>query len=179
MVFSSHSLILYTQERGVHCGTMVWHALVRQHGHHCPLMRHGSALKRRICAVVDSSGYFWAKRPANEGDGTLLVGVTEAFMEDKVPGDVDKVTLCHNGVKESEATCMSFTICWSGLKMGEGDELYHSVWSNEEGAVTINIRDIPFVPKDVQFIQLNNAIAKDSSLFSENIHVLEVKGAGI
>jgi hypothetical protein len=120
---------------------------------------------------VDPSGYFWAKQP--KGESFYLVGVTEAFMKDKVPGDVDAVFLSIGG---KAATSLSFNIAWSGLKIGEGDELYHSVWSNEEGTLSVDLQDIPFVPKNAQqqSVRINDALLKEPALLDEDSHILEI-----
>ncbi len=124
---------------------------------------------------MDSSGYFWAKQPkVGSASSNLLVGVTEAFLKDKVPGDVESVFLSSVGGK-SEIS-LSFNVAWSGLKIGEGDELYHSVWSNEEGILSVDLKDISLVPKNAQqqSVRINDALLKEPALLDEDCHILEI-----
>jgi hypothetical protein len=79
--------------------------------------------------AVESSAHFWAERSGAGSKARLRVGVTDSFMDVKVPGDVDSVVLYSSekgGAGGGTPSSMALEICWSGLKIGEGDELYHS-----------------------------------------------------
>jgi hypothetical protein len=57
------------------------------------------------------------------------VGLTDHAMEKHVLGDIDSVSLCSTSIK----------VHWSGLKMSEGDELYHTIWEEAAGEHTIEL----------------------------------------
>ena len=122
-------------------------------------------------AVLDSSGYFWAKQQSST---TLLLGVTTTFLEEKVPGDVERVFLSKAG-SSNTTTSLTLNFEWSGLKIGEGDELYHSVWSNEEGTASIDLVNISIIPKvNMELVQINDLLLKDPSSLDDDCHILEI-----
>jgi hypothetical protein len=126
--------------------------------------------------VLDSSGYFWAKQQQIGGvaSSTLLLGVTTTFLEEKVPGDVERVFLSKTG-SSNTSTSLTLNFEWSGLKIGEGDELYHSVWSNEEGTASIDLVNISIIPKvNMELVQINDLLLKDPSSLDDDCHILEI-----
>jgi hypothetical protein len=69
------------------------------------------------------------------------MGITQALFEREIGGgDIDSISM--------NATSSSVSLNWSGLKITDGDELYHTVWSNTEGVKEVAVRQLlPFVPE--------------------------------
>ena len=79
------------------------------------------------------------------------LGMTDTFMDDHVHGDIDRVSL--DG--------MTLKIEWSGLKLSDGDELYHTIWSNTEGVVHIDLSTV--LMPDQRILQVNTNTAGEKT----------------
>ena len=110
----------------------------------------------------------WIKPVADEP--SYHVGVTDHFIVNRVFGDVDAIRIS-DGV---DAEQPHFEIDWSGMKVGEGDELYHSVWSNEEGSFTLKPQQI--LAPDLQYtvLEMNKELTTDVALFDDNTWLFKV-----
>jgi len=72
----------------------------------------------------------WLKRHV---DKTYLFGLTESYLDNILDrGDIDSIDACaENGIR----------IQWSGLKVTEGDELYHCQYTNIYGTESFQFPD--------------------------------------
>ena len=64
-----------------------------------------------------------------EGQRGWRVGLTDHVLEAHVLGDIDSVSISGTSIK----------VHWSGLKMSEGDELYHTIWEEASGVHKIEL----------------------------------------
>ena len=62
----------------------------------------------------------------------LLIGVTKDCFDRDMLGDVDAVAY--------DADRGVIQLRWSGLAISDGDELYHTVWSNIEGTKDLCVK---------------------------------------
>ena len=95
--------------------------------------------KRRYTA----NGHYWIRmtKPEKENVSYLEIGVTDHIFDTVIFGTIDSVSVPNIGDKNFSLQS-SLALNWSGLKVGTGDELYHSVWENVEGAFKVE----PFLP---------------------------------
>jgi hypothetical protein len=116
----------------------------------------------------ESTVDFWIK-PVIASDAKSMsyhVGITEHFITSRIFGDIDSIAY----MKSRSPVPSVFQIQWSGMKVGEGDELYHSVWSNEEGELVMDVHEM--LPKDLKqsytVLEVNESIIADVSHFNED-----------
>jgi len=92
----------------------------------------------------------WLKRHVNQ---TYLFGLTESFL--------DKV-LDHGDIDSINATVHGINVQWSGLKVTEGDELYHCQYVNVYGTESFQF------PDSTRIIEIN----KDNVLLGKQLNRL-------
>ena len=90
-------------------------------------------------------GSFWVRAIPFSDKGavsTLLeMGVTQTLFDREIHGEIDTVT--------TNQSSSSVSLNWSGLKITDGDELYHTIWSNIEGVKQMDVRQLlPFVSEN-------------------------------
>jgi hypothetical protein len=105
-----------------------------------------------------------------------MVGVSDAWLDEKVPGDVDKVTLSSSSTSTSGS---ALHIEYSGLSYSEADELYHSVWSNTEGTVSLTAESMlpPHIISTLDEVTVNPSVLKPPYLINESTWLFRVKTA--
>lgn len=89
-------------------------------------------------------GRFWVRAASSSEKNTtstvLEMGLTRALFDREIPGDIDSMSF--------NAISSSISLSWSGLKISDGDELYHTIWGNIEGVKEVDVRQLlPFVPE--------------------------------
>ena len=98
---------------------------------------------------------------------SIYLGITEDYITEKILGDIDNISI--------DDSTESLNIEWSGLKCGEGDELYHSVWENTEGIETVTLQNIINTPIKKFSLSLNREILSDYSRITEDNYVFEIQ----
>jgi hypothetical protein len=123
-----------------------------------------------------SAARFWHHRESESDPTVLVVGVSDAWLEEKVPGDVDKVTLSSSSTSTSTS---ALNIEYSGLSYSEADELYHSVWSNTEGTVSLTAESMlpPHIIPTLDEVTVNPSVLKAPYLINESTWLFRVKTA--
>lgn len=118
--------------------------------------------------MYTSNGHYWIRAiksntPNIDANTNTLahfeIGLTQNVLDNEIRGTVDKMNLLSIGKNEKEKENENenenkISLYWSGLEVGTGDELYHSVWKNLEGIFTVE----PFLPirlKDLNVYEYN------------------------
>jgi len=103
------------------------------------VVRAGKAIARRRSSSSRYSQAFstrlfspkndiWIRRDVTRSKNSHDVGLTPAFLDDIIDlGDVDSITREGNELH----------LKWSGLKISDGDELYHCSYENVHGKIII------------------------------------------
>ena len=95
--------------------------------------------RRRLLGTVPTRKYtpcgsYWIQ---HDNSSVAEMGITTRFFDQEIPdGEIEKMTLhpwCVGG---------GVSLHWSGLKITDGDELYHTVWTNTEGAKEVDLQDL-------------------------------------
>ena len=137
-------------------------------------------ITRRVTAQTgrcsSSAAKFWHHRESESDSTVLMVGVSDAWLDEKVPGDVDKVTLSSSSTSTSGS---ALHIEYSGLSYSEADELYHSVWSNTEGTVSLTAESMlpPHIIPTLDEVTVNPSVLKAPYLINESTWLFRVKTA--
>ena len=105
-----------------------------------------------------ADGHYWIRttKPEKENVSYLEIGVTDHIFDTVIFGSIDSVSVPIVGDKKFSLQ-PSLALNWSGLKVGTGDELYHSVWENVEGTFKIE----PFLPTklfDLNILEYNSKL---------------------
>jgi hypothetical protein len=87
-------------------------------------------------------GSYWLE--ISDRGGSMDVGITRCLFDKEIFGDVDK----------SVISSTSLSLHWSGLKISDADELYHTVWQNVEGVKEIDLKQLPNVSSDCR-VEMN------------------------
>ena len=117
-----------------------------------------------------NDGYYWIReiKADEHGSNLVEVGLTDHLFNTRILGSIDSVTVPNMDVKNGLIpTASSFAIHWSGLKVGTGDELYHSVWENVDGVFNIE----PFLPLKMDTLsisELNDKMLKKKMDFDDD-----------
>ena len=108
--------------------------------------------------LYTADGYYWIRMLKADVDKRrhFEIGMTKYLIDTEIRGIVDSISLpdisrngIENGNSNGDEKSSSLTIHWSGLEVGTGDELYHSVWKNIDGIFLVE----PFLP--LKLIDLN------------------------
>lgn len=125
-------------------------------------------------------GNYWIKTQTAQAGNEYMVeiGLTKHAFDTAIAGSIDSIS-----VPADKTTPLK--IHWSGLKVGTGDELYHSVWENVEESfevepfLPIKLSTIPEV--DYNFVSMKNtkSLEDDEWLFrfstsDSKLHVLGI-----
>mmetsp|Transcript_16097 Transcript_16097/g.16230 ORF Transcript_16097/g.16230 Transcript_16097/m.16230 type:complete len:177 (-) Transcript_16097:34-564(-) len=120
--------------------------------------------------IVSASHNYWIQPySANKLDSPLSaiyqIGVTDKFITENIFGSIENIEYSSNS-SDTNSTNVSFRLHWAGLKIGEGDELYHSVWDNIEGYCEIDLKQILPNAISYELIRINYDLSKDVDLLS-------------
>ena len=103
------------------------------------LKNAGNVRLRRLLSTIPTRKYtpcgsYWIQ---HDKSNAVEMGITTLFFDQEIPdGEIDKMTLhpwCVGG---------GISLHWSGLKITDGDELYHTVWTNTEGAKEVDLQGL-------------------------------------
>lgn len=120
--------------------------------------------KRRYTA----DGHYWIRTSKHEKEKTSYfeIGVTDHVFDSVILGSIDSVSIPTLRGNENSSSCSSLALHWSGLKVGTGDELYHSVWENVYGVFEVE----PFLPtrlSDLNVLEYNSKMNQKKESFSD------------
>jgi len=73
-------------------------------------------------------------------------------------GDVEQIEFTTGDFKSADVLC---TLDWTGFKITEADELYHTIWENAEGKREISL------PLDGRILEVNTDVVSDPEKASE------------
>ena len=90
--------------------------------------------------LYSQDGNYWIKTQGEKAgkEYTVVVGLTKYAFDTAIAGSIDSITV----PPKDDHSSTSLKIHWSGLKVGTGDELYHSVWENVNETLVVE----PFLP---------------------------------
>lgn len=113
--------------------------------------------------LYTSDGHYWVRTIKSDkiDDRTHFeIGLTQNVLDNVIRGPVDCLNLPNISANKIENENEGLNIHWSGLEVGTGDELYHSVWKNIEGIFTVE----PFLPiqlKDLCVYEYNRTCCEN------------------
>lgn len=127
-------------------------------------------------------GNYWIKTQGAEAGNqyTVEIGLTKHAFDTAIGGSIDSIS-----VPPDSNTPLK--LHWSGLKVGTGDELYHSVWENVydifevEPFLPIKLSAIPEVNYNLVSMKNSGSLEDDEWLvrFSTSDSMLQVLGISL
>jgi hypothetical protein len=134
-------------------------------------LRHISTSKTGLESkpLYTHDGNYWIKtQGAEEGNQyTVDIGLTKHAFDTAIAGSIDLISFPADSMTP-------LRIHWSGLKVGTGDELYHSIWENVDGIFEFE----PFLPIKLSAItemDYNIVSVKNSTLLDEDEWLVSFK----
>jgi len=118
-----------------------------------------------IYSSISDHSLYWAKA-TDHSNKLFFVGVTDKYLDQNILGTVDVISL------DSK---QNFLFDWSSLKYSDGDELYHTVWTNVEGKSSIKLDEIFTEPQKVFLRECNFSLIESPSKFTNECWLFKVE----